>query len=58
MIDDPVVEEIHKTRERILKAYGGSEALLQDLREIEIEFKDRVVRLEPRRPLAPARKVS
>ena len=58
MIDDPVVEEVHKTRERILEEYGSSAALLPDLREIEREFKDRVVRLQPRTPTEPARKAS
>ena len=58
MIDDPIVEEVHKTRERILSEYGSSDALLPNLREIEREFKDRVVRLQSRKPSEPARKVS
>ena len=58
MIEDPIVEEIHKTRERLLKEYGGMEGLLQNLREIESEMKDQVVRLEPRPPVETTRKIS
>ena len=58
MIEDPVVEEIHKTRERLLEEYGGMEGLLQHLREIESEMKDQVVRLEPRPPVETRRKIS
>jgi hypothetical protein len=50
MIEDPIVEEVHKTRERLLREYGGTEGLLPELRAIEREMKDRVVRLKPRRP--------
>ena len=58
MIEDPIVEEVHKTRERLLQRYGGFKGVLRQLREIEAEFKDRVVRLEPRRPIETKRKTS
>ena len=58
MIEDPIVEEIHKTRERLLEEYGGMEGLLRHLREIESEMKDQVVRLEPRPPIVTRRKIS
>lgn len=50
MSDDPIVEEVHKTRERLLAEYGGIDGLLQEFRAIEDEMRDRVVRLEPRPP--------
>ena len=50
MIEDPVVDEVNKTRERLLAEYGGMEALLQEFRKIEDEMRDRVVRLDPRPP--------
>ncbi|MDP9191323.1 MAG: hypothetical protein M3P06_06445 [Acidobacteriota bacterium] len=58
MIEDPIVEEIHRTRERLLEEYGGMEGLLLHLREIESEMKDQVVRLEPRPPVETRRKIS
>jgi len=58
MIEDPIVDEVHETRERLLEKYGGFEGVLRQLREIEAEFKDRVVRLEPRRPAQTKRRVS
>ncbi len=58
MIEDPIVDEVHKTRERLLQKYGGFKGVLHQLREIEAEFKGRVVRLEPRRPIETKRKVS
>jgi hypothetical protein len=58
MIDDPVVDDVHKTRERLLDEYGGMAGLLHHLREIEEELRDRVVTLEPRRPVETGRKIS
>ena len=58
MIEDPIVEEVHETRERLLQKHGGFKGVLRQLREIEAEFKDRVVRLEPRRPIETKRKIS
>jgi hypothetical protein len=58
MIEDPIVEEVHKTRERLLQKYGGFKGVLRQLREIETEFKDRVVTLEPRQAIKTKRKIS
>jgi len=58
MINDPIVEEVHKTRERLVNEYGAGDGLSQLWREIEAEFKDRVVRLAPRRPVVGERKIS
>jgi hypothetical protein len=51
MTEDPIVMEVHQTRERLLKEYGGMENLLKEFRAIEEEMKERVVRLEPRPPI-------
>jgi hypothetical protein len=58
MIEDPIVEAVHRTRERLLDEYGGSEGLRHEFRAIEDEMKDRVVRLAPRKPIETSRKVS
>jgi hypothetical protein len=58
MNEDPIVAEVHKTRERLLEEYGGMENLLEEFRAIEAEMKDRVVRLEPRQPIETKRRVS
>jgi len=58
MTEDPIVAEIHETRERLLEEYGGMENLLREFRAIEAEMKDRVVRLEPRAPIETKRRVS
>jgi len=55
MNDDPIVAEVHKTRERLLAEYGGLDPLLQEFRAIEDELRDRVVRLEPRPPARTTR---
>jgi hypothetical protein len=54
MMDDPIVDEVHQTRERLLLEYGGMDGLLRHLREIEAEMPERVVSLEPRQPVEPA----
>jgi hypothetical protein len=58
MIKDPIVEEVHETREHLLQKYGGFKGVLHHIREIEAELKGRVVRLEPRRPIETKRKIS
>jgi hypothetical protein len=58
MIEDPVVDEVHKTRERLLAEYGSTEGLVGQWRAIEAEFKNRVVRLEPKPPVTVERKIS
>jgi hypothetical protein len=55
MSEDPIVEEVHKTRERLLAEYGGIDGLLKEFRAIEDEMRDRVVRLEPRPPARTTR---
>ena len=58
MTEDPIVAEIHQTRERLIEEYGGMENLLKEFRAIEEEMKDRVVRLEPRPPIETNRRAS
>jgi hypothetical protein len=58
MIEDPIVEEVHKARERILEKYPTREELATQWQEIEREFSERVVRLEPKAPVTNERKIS
>jgi hypothetical protein len=58
MIDDPIVEEIHKSRERILEKYRTWPELQARLKEIEKELGAQVVRLEPRKPTETSKKAS
>ncbi|HEY0139817.1 MAG TPA: hypothetical protein VGF48_02915 [Thermoanaerobaculia bacterium] len=58
MIDDPIVEEVHRTRERLLEEHGGMSGFLEHVRELQEEMKERVVRLEPRRPAVLPRKTA
>lgn len=55
---DPLVEEIHETRMKLLQRYGGSEGYAWHLREIESALADRLVTREPRPPVKTRRKVS
>jgi hypothetical protein len=56
--EDPIVAEVHATREKLLKQYGGAEGYATHLREMEAQLKDRVVAREPRRPTRVGRKLS
>lgn len=56
--NDPIVEEVHQTRARLLERYGGSEGYAEHLRQLEIELKDRLVEREPRPPVKVHRRVS
>jgi hypothetical protein len=56
--DDPIVNEVHETRMKLLAKYGGSEGYAQHLRELETELSERIVTREPRRPKTVEKKVS
>jgi len=56
--EDPIVEEVHQTRTRLLQKYGGSEGYAEHLRQLEIELADRLVDREPRPPVRTNRKAS
>ena len=58
MIEDPIVEELHKIREAMLDEYGGLEGLVEHIREIQAEMPQRVVTLPPRLPVETRRKIS
>jgi len=58
MIEDPIVQEIHKIREDLLEQYGGFDGYMKHVEELQQELKDRIVSREPRQPVAPTRKVS
>jgi hypothetical protein len=58
MINDPIVDEIHKIREDLLAEHGGMEGYMRHLDELRLEFKDRIVRREPRKPEFTKRKAS
>jgi len=50
MIEDPIVEELHKIREEMLAEHGGLEGLVKYLREIQAEMPERVVKLDRKVP--------
>jgi hypothetical protein len=56
MPSDPIVEEIHKIRESLLEEHGGMDG--RHLEELQVELKDRIVRREPRKPIATKQKAS
>lgn len=58
MVEDPIVEELHKIREEMLVEYGGLEGLVKHLREVQAEMPERVVRLDPKPPIETKRKIS
>jgi len=58
MIEDPIVEELHKIREEMLEEHGGLEGLVKHLREIQAEMPERVVTLDPKPPIKTNRKIS
>jgi len=57
-VEDPIVEEVHQTRARLLEKHGGSEGYAEHLRQLEIELGDRLVTREPRPPVKTRRKAS
>jgi hypothetical protein len=50
MRDDPIVAEIHKIREELLKEHGGFEGHFAHIRREQEKHRDRLVSLPPRRP--------
>lgn len=58
MVEDPIVEELHRIREEMLAEHGGLEGLVKHLREVQAEMPERVVKLEPKPPIESKRKIS
>lgn len=47
MMDDPIVQEVHETRQRILNECGGDlDRLIERLKAAESKHKDRLVSME------------
>lgn len=55
---DPIVDEIHEIREKLLEQYGGFDGYMKHIEELQRELKDRLVSRESRPPVATSRKVS
>ena len=47
MYDDPIVNEVRKTREKLLEEAGGYDAYVKKLRGMEKEHSDRLVTVKP-----------
>lgn len=58
MPNDPVVEEVHEIRRKLLKQYGGMDGYVEHIKELEAEMKDRIVRKQPRKPIITKQKAS
>ena len=58
MAEDPIVEEVHRTRAKLLKKYGGAEGYARHLRELEAELQDRIITRPPRPAAKTHKKVS
>ena len=58
MPNDPIVEEIHEIRRKLLTQYGGMDGYVQHIKELEAELKDRVVSRPPRKPVITKQKAS
>jgi hypothetical protein len=58
MVEDPIVEELHKIREEMLAEHGGLEGLVKHLREVQAQMPERVVKLDPKPPIESKRKIS
>ena len=58
-MEDPIVEETREARRQLDAEFGGDiDRLYAYLREIEHENAERVVKLEPKPPVAGQRKIS
>ena len=47
MYDDPIVNEVRKTREKLVEEAGGYDAYIKKLRDMEKEHSDRLVTVKP-----------
>ena len=51
MANDPIVDEVHRIREELLKEHGGIDGYIRHLQQLEDELRDRIVHPEPRQPV-------
>jgi hypothetical protein len=58
MARDPIVEELHETRQALLEEFGGIEGYLRHIEQLQTELKDRIVSREPRKPVVATQKAS
>jgi DNA-binding ferritin-like protein len=58
LMEDPLVEELHKIREDMLAEHGGLEGLVKHLREMQAEMAERVVTLPAKPTIATKCNVS
>jgi len=47
MYDDPIVNEVRKTREKLVEEAGGYDAYIKKLRDMEKEHSARLVTIKP-----------
>lgn len=50
MAKDPIVAEIHKIREDLLREHGGMDGYMRHLEDLQKQLKGRIVRRKPRKP--------
>jgi hypothetical protein len=59
MWEDPIVRETREAREKLVAEFGGDlDALFEHLLKVQEQYRDRLVTLQPKRPVAGERKVS
>lgn len=58
MANDPVVEEIHEIRRKLLEEHGGIDGYVRHIKELEAELTDQIVRRPPRKPVITKQKAS
>ncbi|HEX7150602.1 MAG TPA: hypothetical protein VF618_03870 [Thermoanaerobaculia bacterium] len=56
--EDPIVEEVHATRERLIEKHGGPEGYAEHLRELEEQMQTRIVTRPSRPPVKIEKRVS
>lgn len=56
--EDPIVEETHKTRKKLLERYGGSAGYAEHLKKVESQMKERLVSRKRREPAKGSRRAS
>jgi hypothetical protein len=57
-MNDPIVDETHNIREELLAEHGGMNGYMRHVEDLNLEFKDRIVRREPRKSQGTNRKAS
>lgn len=52
MKDDPIVDEVHEIRRKLVEEHGGMQGYFRHLLDLQEQMKDRVVTRTP--PVKPA----